>query len=325
MNFSVNQVRQLYVVTSVKDPNVLATDTAGAIAVKKDSVDNNVYFQYKGADTMMRSDLIKVDTIISAKATNATNMQYKMKSVTVSLDPSINGGAPVASQDYMLRIIFRKYIGMSEEDQYFKYGIAHAYAGMTASDLYKVLALSIAKNLSREVVPLLKVELKTSSSSVAVTALTDLDGLKDTYIGVVLTEVEQPWRLGVQGQTPVDFVVQPVSITLNGDEVLWATVVNSTNGVLGNGKRIADLEYFCMGERGDMYRLVGWPKVIHTTYLVDPTKDYHTFNIHYYYIGDNENPQKSEKDITIVCSDKETLNTLIGKFNTATGLNVATL
>jgi hypothetical protein len=56
-----------------------------------------------------------------------------------------------------------------------------------------------------------------------------------------------------------------------------------------------------MGERGDIYRNVGWPNVIPTKYLVvDETKDYDVLDIHYYYEGAGENPQKSEKDITIV-------------------------
>lgn len=325
MNFSVNQVKQLYVVTSVKDPNVLPTDAAGSIAVKSDTNKTHVYFQYKGADTMLRSDLIDPKHIISATATNAAAMQHKKKSVTVTLDSSVNGGAPVASQDYMLRIIFRQYVGMSDEDQYFKYGVAHATAGMSASDLYKVLAMSIAKNLSREVVPLLKIELKTSSASTEVTALTKAESLTGTYTGIILTEVEQPWRLGVQSQTFVNFIVQPVSITFSGEEVLWAVITEGTNGTIGNGKKIADLEFFCMGERGDMYRQVGWPRTIHTTYLVDPSKDYHALDIHYYYVGSNEGPQKSEKTITIVCSDETELNKLIPKFNAATGQSVATI
>lgn len=323
--FSVNQVRQLYVATSLKTPHVLASDAAGSIAVKNDTVKSHLYFEYKGADNLMRSGLIDTKNILYAKATDATAMAHNLKSVTVALDSNVNGGAPVAGQDYILRIAFKQYVGMSDEDQYFKYGMVHAYAGMSASEFYKVLAVSLAKNFSREIVPLIKIEIKTASATTEVTPTTKIADLKDTYTGVVVTEVEQPWRLGVMAQTPVYFTVQSVPVTVNGDERYWATLTESTSGSIGNGKTIADLEYFCMGERGDMYRQVGWPHNIPTTYLVDPTKTYCVFDIHYAYVGSNESVQKSEKTITIVCADKAELNKVITAFNTATGLSVATL
>lgn len=323
--FSVNQVRQLYVATAFKTPHVLASDAAGSIAVKNDTAKSHLYFEYKGADNLMRSDLIDTKNILYAKATDATAMAHDLKSVTIALDSNVNGGAPVAGQDYILRIAFKQYVGMSDEDQYFKYGMVHAYAGMDASEFYKVLAVSLAKNFSREVVPLIKIEIKTESATTEVTPTTKVADLKGTYTGVVITEVEQPWRLGVMAQTPVYFTVQSVPVTVNGDERYWATLTESTSGSIGNGKTIADLEYFCMGERGDMYRQVGWPHNIPTTYLVDPAKAYCVFDIHYAYVGSNESVQKSEKTITIVCADKAELNKVIAAFNTATGLSIATL
>lgn len=348
MNYSVNQVRQLYVAKALKTPHVLASDAAGSIAVKNDKAKNHMYFEYKGADNLMRSDLIDIKNILYAKATDADAMTHELKAVTVTLDTNVNGGAPVAGQDYILRIAFRQYVGMSDEDQYFKYGMVHAYAGMDADEFYKVLALSIAKNFSREIVPLIKIEVhsKTTKSEggfdsngyMVVTPTTKDNGKSDTtnpyyatdtlvtdIDSIRITEVEQPWRLGVMAQTPVYFTVQPVAVMVNSDERIWATVTESTNGTIGNGKKIADLEYFCMGERGDMYRNIGWPHNIPTTYLVDPTKTYYTFDIHYAYVGNNESVQKSEKDITIVCSDKTEFNKIVTAFNTATGLTIATI
>ena len=348
MNYSVNQVRQLYVAKVLKSPHVLASDAAGSIAVKSDTAKNHLYFEYKGADNLMRSDLIDIKKILYAKATDANDMAHKLKSVTVTLDTNVNGGAPIAGQDYILRIAFKQYVGMSDEDQYFKYGMVHAYAGMDADEFYKVLALSIAKNFSREVVPLIKIEVHSkatkseggfdSNGYMVVTPTTKDNGKSDTtnpyyatdtlvtdIDSIRITEVEQPWRLGVMAQTPVYFTVQSVPVTVNGDERHWATLTESTSGSIGNGKTIADLEYFCMGERGDMYRQVGWPHNIPTTYLVDPTKTYCVFDIHYAYVGSNESVQKSEKTITIVCADKAALNKVITAFNTATGLNIATL
>lgn len=346
--FSTNQVRQLYVAKALKTSHVLASDAAGSIAVKNDTAKNHLYFEYKGADNLMRSDLIDIKNILYAKATDADAMAHELKSVTVTLDTNVNGGAPVAGQDYILRIAFRQYVGMSDEDQYFKYGMVHAYADMDADEFYKVLALSIAKNFSREVVPLIKIEVHSkatiskggfdSNGYMVVTPTTKDNGKSDTtnpyyatdtlvtdIDSIRITEVEQPWRLGVMAQTPVYFTVQSVPVTVNGDERHWATLTEDTSGSIGNGKTIADLEYFCMGERGDVYRGIGWPHNIPTTYLVDPTKTYYVFDVHYAYVGDNEAVQKSEKTITVVCSDKTSFNSLIATFNSASGLSVATI
>ena len=331
--FSTNQVRQLYVAKELKTPHVLATDTAGAIAVKNDTAKNHLYFEYKGDDNLMRSDLIDIKNILHAKATDADAMAHELKSVTVALDTNVNGGAPVAGQDYILRIVFKQYVGMSDEDQYFKYGMVHAYTGMTASEFYKVLAISLAKNFSREVVPLIKIEVTTGSAETEVTPTTKVADLTGTYTGVVITEVEQPWRLGIMAQTPVYFTVQPTPVFVSGDERIWGTVTEGTDGTIDNGKTIADLEYFCMGERGDIYRGVGFPNNIPTTYLVDPTTKYNVIDIHYAYVGSNESVQKSEKTITLVVPkvgannqvSNKLANDIITAINTATGLSIATL
>lgn len=356
MNYSVNQVRQLYVAKALKPSHVLASDTAGSIAVKNDTAKNHLYFEYKGADNLMRSDLIDTKNILYAKAIDANAMAHKLKAVTVTLDSEVNAGAPVAGQDYILRIAFKQYVGMSDEDQYFKYGMVHAYAGMDADEFYKVLALSIAKNFSREVVPLIKIEVHSkdtkgkggfdSNGYMVVTPTTKDNGKSDTtnpyyatnaivtdIDSIRITEVEQPWRLGVMAQTPVYFTVQPVAVMVNGDERIWATVTESTNGTIDNGKKIADLEYFCMGERGDIYRGVAFPHNIPTTYLVDPTIKYNVIDIHYAYVGNNEGVQKSEKTITLVVPkvgatnsvSNALANSIISAINTATGLTIATL
>ena len=356
MNYSVNQVRQLYVAKALKTTPVLASDAAGSIAVKNDTAKNHLYFEYKGADNLMRSDLIDIKNILYAKATDADDMAHKLKAVTVTLDSEVNAGAPVAGQDYILRIAFKQYVGMSDEDQYFKYGMVHAYAGMDADEFYKVLALSIAKNFSREVVPLIKVEVHSAGTTskggfdsagyMVVTPTTKDNGKSDTtnpyyaadtlvtdIDSIRITEVEQPWRLGVMAQTPVYFTVQPVAVMVNSDERIWATVTEGTNGTIGNGKEIADLEYFCMGERGDMYRGIGFPNNIVTTYLVDPTVKYNVIDIHYAYVGNNEGVQKSEKTITLVVPkvgatnsvSNVLTNSIITAINTATGLTIAAL
>lgn len=324
--FSVNQARHLYVAKEVKTPHVVSADAAGSIAVRTNKEKSHLYFEYKSADNLVRSDLIDVKNIMYAKATDAKDMQRELKAVTVTLDNTVNSGLPVGGEDYILRIAFRQFVGMSDEDTYIKYGMVHAYNNMSASDFYKELAKSLVKNFSRELTPLVKFTLAAGEEAVPVDVNTKWDTLSGEYTALVIDEVEQPWVLGTMTQVPVYFDVYPTTITIDGDERIWGVVEDTeSEGYVGNGKNIADLEYFCMGERGDIYRNIGWPNVITTTYLVDPSKEYYTLDIHYAYVGANESVQKSEKDITIVAADKATINSVISAVNTATGLTIASI
>ena len=299
--FSVHQVRQLYVANAYK-ANLKALKDAGDITVVKKDADDSIYFQYKGAllDNM-RSDLIKVDNITNLTATKAEDLAIKLKGYSLVLDPKVNGGQPVAGQEYILRLAFREFIGMSEADQYFKYGMVHAYSGLSASDFYKEMALSVAKNLSKDVTALVDVYLYDGSVETKVEASTKKESLTGTYTAIRFAEAVQPWHLGLMPQAVIPFEVQPVDVLVDGDHRIWGKVESyDTKASLPEGQLIADLEYFCMGERGDQYRNMGWPNVIPTKYLVDPSKEYDVINIHYFYQGDGISVQKSEKDIQIV-------------------------
>lgn len=321
--FSTNQARQLYVSKALKTPNVLATDTVGSIAVKSDTSKEHMYFEYIGAGGLVRSDLMETASITKVKATDGNALAYSLAKYKMILDPSVNSGAPIGGQDYILRIAFRNYIGLSEEDQYSKYGAVHAVTGMTASDFYKTLAKSLVQNFSREEEGLLNFYLETggtvpgtvAGTPTLVNKYTDFTKLTGTYTGIVIEEAPQEWILGVFQQLPVNFTVQPDTITYSGDEVIWGVVNKVTSTTkLNNGKKIADLEYFCMGERGDIYRNVGFPNVIRTKYLVDPDINYNVIDIQYSYQGNAEDVQKSNKVITLVIpkvgADETTSNKL---------------
>ena len=279
----------------------MATDKTGDISVSNDNAKTHLYFNYKGVNGLMRSDLIDTKNIISVKATDASSMSRELKAFTVTLDSTVNGGNPIAGQDYILRIAFRQYIGMSDEDQYYKYGMVHAYSGLSASDFYKEMALSIAKNLSKDITALVDVYLYDGSVETKVEASTKKESLTGTYTAIRFAEAVQPWHLGLMPQAVIPFEVQPVDVLVDGDHRIWGKVESyDTEASLPEGQLIADLEYFCMGERGDQYRNMGWPNVIPTKYLVDPSKEYDVINIHYFYQGDGISVQKSEKDIQIV-------------------------
>lgn len=328
MVFSTNQVRQLYVALA----NGHLTN-AGDIKVNKTADGKQLYFTYVGAmgDTM-RSDLIDIDKITSITIKKASDMAKKRVCHLVTLDSTINSGNPVTGQDYILRLLFRQYVGMSEANTMNKYGEVHINTDMNASDFYKKMAISIVQNCSKDINNLVEVELQTSSSTVPVSVTTreaDLDG---TYTGILIYEGKLVWRLGRVSQGTIPFECQFVNIVYNGEEVEWGktSLVHAKDKVLPQGELIADLEYFCMGERGDIYRNMGWPNAIETKYLVDPTKLYNIITIHYHYEGTGLSSDKSEKDIQIAAvassaTDYTLANAILGEIKTITGSTVAAL
>lgn len=320
-NFSINQVRHLYVAKALKSStNLLTTDAAGSILPKGDTAKTHLYFQYMSPGGIVRSDLIAVDKIMSAKATGSDELAHKLTRVLLTLNADVNA-APVAGQEYITRIAFRQYIGLSEEDQNFKYGFVKVTPSIkNASDFYKKMAISIVDNVSRDTTPLVTVYLKTSASEKLVVPKTKEADLSGTYTGIILEEAVQDWELGTMPQEFIPFTVQPTTVVVDGEEYIWGKVESqAATHKVENGHNIADLEYFCMGARGDHYRMMGYPHVIKTTYLANPEAKYDTLNIHYAFTDSNEGIQKSEKDITIACvndgshTDMKALITAINK------------
>lgn len=299
-NFSVNQVRHLYVAKEYDN-----LEKAGGIKVGGN--EDTIYFEYEGSGGRLRSDLIKVDSIVWLRHTKATEDQRPLKKVTVTLNEDyLDDDKVIPGQDYILRIVFRQFAGMSDEDTYIKYGVVHGTKGMDKEAFYKKLEESLVKNFSRELTEL--ITFKANGDS-----------------GLDIEEVEQTdWVLGVKSQTPVYFEVYPTTIVCDGEEVTWGEVEEADAASatkVPNSKKLADLEYFCMGERGDIYRNVGWPNVIPTKYLLDgeDAEGYDVLDIHYYFEGGGENPQKSEKDVTIV-GKSDIISQVLSQVKTLTGL-----
>ena len=301
--FSTNQVRQLYVVDNVVSSES-ALATAGDIFAKK--IGDDIYFKYVGAlgDTM-RTDIVNQKQLIYTSVATSDKLAYKLKGQKITLNPNVNGGAPIEGRDYLLRVLFSEYIGISPVDNTLKYCTVHITPGMTASDFYAEMAYSLMQSQKKEPNPIMNVAVIVSGTFEG-NEISDTDTLQEikgmgTIEGIVIYEAGQPWHLGVMPQGVIKIDAQVTKITYNGDDtIFWGVVEDATmpsSYVLPEGQKIADLEYFCMGERGDQYRNAGWPNVIPTKYLVDPTAEYDLYTIHYAYVGEGTHQEKSEKDI----------------------------
>ena len=88
------------------------------------------------------------------------------------------------------------------------------------------------------------------------------------------------------------------------------------------------MEYFFHGERGDVYRGVGFPNVINTKYFADTSKVYNLIDMDFSFSDGGFHPQESLKHITIACeetseADYTVTNALITALNGAAGSTLA--
>ena len=202
-------------------------------------------------------------------------------------------GNPVANTTYRLYFYIEDLYGFGVQDRWDRVA-SYKATSTTASDLYKGLAKDIKNKLYGDrykIGPIaddFEFYVTTSGSDVAVDS-SSFDAATATGIKIVEKTV-----------TPTEIQV----LNSNGtyDDVVWGSVTPASGVTIKNGKLTADFEYFHMGERGDQYRMVGWPDYVPTTYIVDPTWQYgyDTVAIHYAYVGANHSVQKSEKDITFI-------------------------
>lgn len=280
--FSTNQNRNLYVVTAIGDP------TAGGAKVGtiqfKATQDGEIYGMYLGAGGLTRTDLIKVKNIRYGKGSTYADLRRGLQKWEVALDSAVNKGDLIPKQEYLIRMTIREYGAMSPESYIQKYGYVLATTGMSTSDFYKKMVESLNTAFKNESIQYFKFSLDNNS----------------TPTKIIIEEVEQPWQLGVKSSDPIYAQIETDMVTTaEGESVQWGktTKVASTS-FIDDGHLIADLEYFCMGERGDVYRNMGWPNVVNTTYLVDPSKEYNVVDIHHFFQGEGVSCQASEKDIT---------------------------
>lgn len=296
---SVNQVRHFFNLDAYKSIDVKT--------VKEKNEVVGFFLQCKDnqGNVVLTSDTVRKDAY-KAWITSASDMRKPLKQAVLKLT-----GDPVAGQDYIVDVMISNYICMADESTLVKFGAVHATNEMSASAFYLELAKSLARNFSREVNKFFEIYLEGEATAKEVTVASTHTG---TFTGVILKEVSQE-KDYVRGEVPVNtvnFQVLPKTIINDGEEVNpfnveddgSVKITNQSGKYIGNGYEIADTEYFCMGERGDQYRQMGYPRTIRTKYTVDETKEYNVLDINFYFVGRGIDSQKSEKMITVV-STKE--------------------
>lgn len=314
MAFSINQVRHLFVASDPKATGATLSDLGDT---KVEGVAGQfLYVQHYGHGGVVSSDKIDVQNILYAKLTEGADLATPLYKHTLTVSTA------TAGQIYVMKVFVQNYIGLGAQDNTTRVAVYSAPSGATAASIAKGLRIALRKALGFQVSD-------NETSEASSTDAGNIDNYKEqmytvtgTGATVVVSEVPSYWELG---KFPAGRIVRvPENGIALGDIAdasgvmfnTWGSDVYAANGDAGDaGKKLADLEYFCMGARGDEYRGMGYPYNITTKYQVNPASEYDVIDIHYAYVGSNESVQKSEKDLTI----------LVPKGNTALASAIDTL
>lgn len=355
--FTANQVNHVYVAEGESAEVVTISSSTDVDKTKKGSIGvgttpdgKQVWFTHVGEGGIDRTDLIDKDKIQYINLTYANKMERKLKTIKVSVNTgaTISGSGAsakvIANVDYILKVKLAQVMCPSPTNEYWKFGAAHSVTNSDVKTILRKIAVSLAKSMGNEAIQYLKIYLLAGSTETEVTPTTSEASLTGSYTALLLKEQEGDWILGLKQQKPLNFTVEPSSVKdANGDEVFWADTIDSNGftktggvepidgvettaanipaaaGTVENGKLCADLEYFWHGERGDRYRMSGYPNYVPTKYMVNPTQKYDVLSIHYSYVGSNHAVQMSEKDLTFIIKPSLTAGFLT-KVQTATGV-----
>lgn len=285
-NFSTNQVMQFYVLD-------------GTAEIKTPVVGNYFKVQFEDADGNVTALTDKIENVMYGKLTKAAALETPYKEATITFNADVNSGAPVAGQDYIVRVSYPEIGGVGAEAWTVKTAAAR---GASAADVYDALAENLNKAFESDGV---------------------LEASADD--GLIITQTDafvKAYKRGLRPVKVVDFTV--ATAVLDGEEDNWADVAYSASATtVPSGYKVADMEYFAMGERGDQYRYVDYVNAIDTEYKVDPKEEYDVLTVHFAYKGYNQNSHKSEKDLIIVAAEDEAdaLETLAKAIRDAAGVD----
>jgi hypothetical protein len=242
----------------------------------------------------------KIENVEWAKFTKSTALKTKAKKMTVTF-----AGDVVIGEDYAVKVSYPEVGGAGVESWTTKTAVAHAGKGATKETVIAELIAQLTKILGVDEV----LTVAPAEGGFAITA------------NVANVKYER----GIRPIAIPDFNVTVNQITDEGELTNWATFkVEAVDTGLTSGYKLADMEYFAMGERGDEYRMAAYPNHIITDYKIDPTKNYDVYNIHYSYKGYNTQSHKSEKDLIIAVTAGTTLSALATEL-TKLGVTIVTV
>lgn len=309
-NFNTNQTRNFYVAGAI-DANV---DTNLDIAVKH--TDKEIFFSYRNADGILtRSDLIPIKNVVSLKKTAAADMARPLDAHVVTVDTNAVTLSSLVGKTLDIMITVHGLFDYDESNSltFTASVIGNSTNTATAAALHKDIALAVAKAMPKALnvdgYPVIKVY----SSGSEVTANTAAADVTGSASGVVLVQGIQKYVRGKLSGEPCIFSVAFRLADGNVGDIVWGKDVVSTVAAVNTAQTtsiapvavpgnyaLADLEFFALGERGDVYRGFNYPNNYETTYSINPfSGDYNVLTIEFFWQGGAENVQKSPRMIQV--------------------------
>ena len=261
--FSVNQATQLYV-GSFTEKATKTKDSQG--------VHTATYFTFDGG----RTDLIKPGHELYSTKVTVKDFNIQAKAIKITPKNVKNG------DQYLVRLTIVDDFGAAADIK----TAAVIATSDTASDLATKIVNALNKAAKRDVEPTYKVEDKS---------------------GYLTITPEVSFALGKKFAVPqisvqiVDLKNDAKTLEIMGDSG-WVSATPIEGGLAGTGlMRLQALEYFCAGEKGDIYRGASYPNNIPFKSKLAGVGDGTSVTvIHYYEDCSNEAVQKSEKTMVLV-------------------------
>lgn len=280
-----NQVRQVYVVKTLKTD--AAPSALGDLRVLGET-GKYLYFQHFGHGGLTSTDRIPVENIRYIKQTPNAAMKDNLDVHTVQVK------TVAAGQLYVLKVLVRNFVGQGVYDHTYRYGTYKAKTGDAAADIAAGLAEDLQNTLGLD----------------AVANAADINHYKEKFCTVevssdtiTIKEVEQYWNLPkfpVQ-RVPVEIFLGSITTDDEIEDFYWAEIGKGNPTAVNNvAKKLAELEYYAHGWRGDFYRGMNYPYNTDTEYMVDLNTNYDVIDIHYFFRGQGISSQLSEKEITLI-------------------------
>ena len=300
-NFNTNQARHLYVASTNKDS--LAGVTAVGDIYAGTTATGELYFVYKNGDGIVtRSDSIPAANVEYYNKKTYSEMAKKLLAHTVAVDTSAVTLSALVGKTVTCVIEVREYVSLSPADciRVVAQVTGDATNTANATAFHKALAYAIAQAMPKREIPLFRI----FSNGTEVTPSTALSNITGAAAGVVLVATPQKWIRGKMSNDPFNLVVSFSYSPDNMTDIAWGTDTVAASEISGYttlsaAYEIADLEYFCLGERGDVYRGSMWPNNYEPTYMVNVASNYDLLTVQYFWQGHAENIQKSSRTLQI--------------------------
>ena len=228
-----------------------------------------------------RTDII--ENVLWGKLTTADALATPCKEVTVA----VTADKVIGGENYIVRVSYPDVFGAGKESWTTKTAVAQLKAGVAVSEIVDAIKEQFDATLPEFIT------VGADGTELTFTANPDMAGYKRGFRPVVMP----------------DFEVSVNTVVEEGEDIQWASITVGKSSTTVSGKfKLADMEYFALGERGDEYRQMGWPAVTYDAdYKIDPkaAQEYDVLVVHYAFAGSNDQSHLSEKDLIIAAPTAE--------------------